>query len=91
MPFGGKKKKGGSVHRDNGMILNLVQYSQAILLPCIISLHLPFHIPSLLFSHTGLSILMLILHKKQQRGEEEQAPRGKQQGRKSFLKGMASG
>lgn len=63
--FWKKKKKKVSVPGDNGMILNLVRYSSAILLPCIISLQLPFCIPSLLLSHTGRSILMLLLHKKQ--------------------------
>lgn len=61
-----------SACRDSGKILNLIQYSWAILLLCKTSLHLPFRIPFLPLSQTGLSILMLLLYKKQKH-EDEQA------------------
>lgn len=73
-----------SVRRDNGKILNLIQYSQAILLLCITSLHLPPLIPSLLLSQTGLSLLSLILHKQHKSSEEEQACGGKWKGQMKF-------
>lgn len=75
-----------SVCRDNGKILNLIQYSYAILLLCITSLHLPLRIPSLLLSQPGLSLLMLILHKKQKRHEEGQASGGKRKDQMRFSK-----
>lgn len=76
-----------SVCRDNGKILNLIQYSYAILLLCITSLHLPLHIPLLLLSQPGLSLLMLILHKKQKRYEEGQASGGKWKDQMKFSEG----
>lgn len=81
-----KKKKKVSVHRDNGKILKFIQYSYVILLLCIISLlHLPLLIPSLLLSQTGLSLVMLILHKKQKSYEEQQVSGGKWKDQMKFL------